>query len=58
MTHSRKGNAMTRKLVMMLFAIALGSSVLTGCNTVRGVGTDIKAAGSELQQEAREHKTY
>ena len=49
---------MARKLVLMLFAIALGSSALTGCNTVRGAGTDIKKAGSELQQEAQEHKTY
>ena len=49
---------MVRKLVMTLFAIALGSSVLTGCNTVRGAGTDIKKVGSELQQEAQEHKKY
>ena len=42
----------------MLFALALGSSALTGCNTVRGAGTDIKKAGSEITEEAQEHKKY
>jgi predicted small secreted protein len=49
---------MINKLVLMLFALALSSSVLTGCNTVRGAGTDIKKAGQELTEEAQEHKKY
>ena len=49
---------MIKKLVLMLFAVTLGSSVLTGCNTVRGAGTDIKKAGQEITQEAQEHKKY
>jgi predicted small secreted protein len=49
---------MFNKFVMMLFALALGSSALTGCNTIRGAGTDIKKAGSEITEEAQEHKKY
>ena len=34
---------MFRKLVMMLFALAVGTSALTltGCNTVSGAGKDV-----------------
>ena len=51
---------MFRKLVMMLFALAVGTSALTltGCNTVSGAGKDISAAGKEIQGEAQEHKRY
>jgi predicted small secreted protein len=50
---------MSKKLIVMLLALSFASPViLTGCNTVRGAGTDIKAAGSEIQEEAREHKKY
>ena len=49
---------MINKLVLMLFALALGSSALTGCNTVRGAGTDIKKAGQGITEEAQEHKKY
>jgi predicted small secreted protein len=49
---------MTTKIVLMLFSLALGSSVLTGCNTVQGAGTDISKAGSKMSEEAQEHKKY
>lgn len=49
---------MINKLVLTLFALALGSSVLSGCNTVQGAGTDIKKAGQEITEEAQEHKKY
>jgi len=52
---------MFRKLVMTLFALALGTFALaglTGCNTVEGAGKDIKAAGAGVQEEAQEHKRY
>lgn len=49
---------MFKRLVMTLFALSLSSIALTGCNTIQGAGTDIKKAGSEIQEEAREHKTY
>ena len=31
---------------------------LTACNTVEGVGQDVKAAGSKVEREATEHKRY
>jgi len=31
---------------------------LSGCNTVEGVGQDVKAAGAKVEGEAREHKRY
>lgn len=31
---------------------------ITGCNTVEGVGQDVKAAGSKVEREATEHKRY
>ena len=32
---------MTTKIVLLLFSLALGSTVLTGCNTVQGAGKDV-----------------
>ena len=51
---------MFRKLVMMLFALAVGTSALTltGCNTVSGAGKDVSAAGNKVTEEAQEHKKY
>jgi predicted small secreted protein len=51
---------MFRKLVMMLFALAVGTSALTltGCNTVSGAGKDVAAAGNKVTEEAQEHKKY
>jgi len=51
---------MFRKLVMMLFALAVGTSALTltGCNTISGAGADIQAAGKNIKEEAQEHKRY
>lgn len=37
----------------------VGMSFLLGaCNTVEGVGKDVKAGGSKVEQEAAEHKRY
>ena len=49
---------MTTKLLLMVFALTLASSTLTGCNTIAGAGADVKAAGSGIQEEAQEHKKY
>jgi predicted small secreted protein len=50
---------MTKKLMLMLVALSLGSPVLlTGCNTMEGAGKDIQKGGDKVQQEAREHKNY
>ena len=49
---------MTTKIVLLLFSIALGSSALTGCNTIQGAGQDVSKAGSKISEEAQEHKKY
>jgi len=51
---------MAKKLIAILLALSFASPglLLTGCNTVGGVGKDVKAAGSEISEEAREHKKY
>jgi len=49
---------MAKKLLLTLFALALGSTALTGCNTISGAGADVKAAGTGIQEEAQEHKKY
>jgi entericidin B len=43
-----------------LIAAFVGASLLMlgGCNTVEGVGKDVKAGGSKVEQEAQEHKRY
>jgi predicted small secreted protein len=37
----------------IVFAIVSVSIVLAGCNTVRGVGQDIEAAGKGIQKSTR-----
>jgi predicted small secreted protein len=49
---------MAKKLLLTLFALALASPALTGCNTIGGAGADVKAAGKGIQEEAQEHKKY
>ena len=50
---------MGRKIMLILLGLSLASpAFLTGCNTIRGAGTDIKKAGQELTEEAYEHKRY
>lgn len=43
-----------------LIAAIVGASflMLGGCNTVEGVGKDVKAGGQKVQNEAQEHKKY
>jgi predicted small secreted protein len=43
------------------YALIVGMFVAAGlsaCNTVEGVGQDVKAAGSKVEGEAKEHKKY
>ena len=48
---------MLKRLLAVLLLTGFGAS-LVGCNTVEGVGKDVKAGGAKVQEEAREHKTY
>lgn len=41
-----------------LLACALLALALGGCNTVAGLGEDVEAAGSAVEQEAEEEKRY
>ena len=42
-----------------LVAAIIGASFLLGaCNTMEGVGKDVKAGGQKVEGEAAEHKHY
>src|ERR1051326_3205565 len=50
---------MQSKLAIGFIALVLlggASTILTACNTVEGAGKDVSKAGSEVSEEAREHK--
>jgi len=46
------------KLFLAATAIIGASFFLGACNTVEGVGKDVKAPASKVEQEAQEHKRY
>ena len=39
-----------------LVALVGASTFLTACNTIAGAGQDVSKAGSEITEEANEHK--
>lgn len=47
-----------RKFLYSLALVLLGVTVLTGCNTVEGVGKDVEAAGDAIEDSADKNKTY
>ncbi|KAB8311932.1 entericidin A/B family lipoprotein [Erwinia endophytica] len=44
---------MLKKNIVALFSALLLSSLLTACNTTRGVGEDISAGGRAIQRSAQ-----
>jgi predicted small secreted protein len=46
-----------RKLIALLALVGLCVAV-TGCNTVEGMGRDVKAAGGAVEKAAEKSKTY
>jgi entericidin B len=36
-----------------LIAIVTGSLAITGCNTIEGIGKDVKSAGKRVEKEAK-----
>ena len=42
----------------ILTAAFLLAASLNACNTMEGVGADVKAGGSKLEQSADKNKTY
>ena len=50
----------TMKAMKALLAAMIGASflMLGGCNTIEGMGKDVKAGGAKVKGEAAEHKRY
>jgi predicted small secreted protein len=44
-------------IALMLMAVA-STCTLSACNTMSGLGKDVKATGDAIDDEARENKTY
>jgi len=44
-------------MTRILFIIA-ALFALAGCNTIEGMGKDVKAGGAKVEGEAAEHKRY
>lgn len=46
-----------RMLALLTLLLSLGAA-LAGCNTIRGAGQDVEAAGEAIEEEAEEAKSY
>ncbi|KAJ9434451.1 MULTISPECIES: entericidin A/B family lipoprotein [Enterobacterales] len=44
---------MLKKSIVAIFSVLVLSSVLTACNTTRGVGEDVQAGGKAIQRSAQ-----
>lgn len=51
-------NKQRHPLCVIPILLALLLVVLTGCNTVRGLGQDIESAGGAIERKAEQKKTY
>jgi predicted small secreted protein len=49
-------NSAKIKLTIAIMGLLAAPSILVGCNTVEGVGTDIKHAGGALEHAAEDAK--
>jgi len=45
--------ASTKRIALLLIASAITLLGVAGCNTVRGVGRDVEAAGDGIQKSTR-----
>jgi predicted small secreted protein len=50
---SKVVTAMIKKIGVAVFLIALASTILTGCNTIRGLGKDIEKTGEVIQRTGK-----
>lgn len=41
---------------IVLFSLLMSTLGLMACNTIEGLGKDIKAGGSAIERKAEEHK--
>jgi entericidin B len=44
--------------ILLLGALLLAASALSGCNTVKGAGQDLKSAGQAIERKAEQKKSY
>ena len=51
---------MNRKMValLLLAGLAIGALLTSGCNTVEGMGKDLKAGGQAIEKAADKNKGY
>jgi predicted small secreted protein len=52
-----KEEVMLKRFVSALVGLGF-VAMLAGCNTMEGVGQDMKAAGNGIENSARDHKSY
>ena len=53
-----QGTIIMRKTLSLLMIALLASVSLSACNTVKGVGQDMSAAGDKIEKEANQNKQY
>ncbi|MCE8005088.1 entericidin A/B family lipoprotein [Billgrantia ethanolica] len=44
-----------KRMVATVLALLLGLSLLSGCNTMRGMGEDIEAGGEAIQRQSNSY---
>lgn len=44
-----------KRTVAIALALLLGLSLLSGCNTMRGMGEDIEAGGEAIQRQSNSY---
>ena len=49
---------MKHRIRILLCLILVAPFTLTACNTIEGMGEDIRAAGDKIDKEAEQNKTY
>ena len=47
-----------KKLFLLAAALTALTAAVTACNTVEGVGKDVKAGGNKLEDSASDNKRY
>ena len=46
------------KISALLFFLFFSAAVLSGCNTMSGVGEDMQSAGDAIEDSAEKNKSY
>jgi len=51
--NQKKEISMLKKSIVTIFSVLLLSSLLSACNTTRGVGEDVEAGGQAIQNSTK-----